>query len=39
MNEAGLVFWILVGASICCAVIAVGLLGAVVRAHRPEDFD
>lgn len=39
MNTGGLVFWIVAAAVVCCAVIAVGLLGAVVRARRPEDFD
>jgi hypothetical protein len=38
-NEDGLAFWIVAGAVICLLLIAVGLLGAMVRAHQPEDGD
>lgn len=39
MNEDGLLFWIVAAAVVCLLLIAVGLLGAMVRAHRPEDGD
>lgn len=39
MNEAGVVFWILVGASVCLCLIAVGLVASIIQAHRPDDFD
>lgn len=39
MNEDGLVVGIVAGAVVCLLLIAVGLLGAMVRAAHPEDSD
>jgi hypothetical protein len=34
MNVSGVVFWILVAAAVCCAVIAIGLIGVVLAAGQ-----
>jgi hypothetical protein len=34
MNVSGVVFWILVVAAVCCAVIAIGLIGVVLAAGQ-----
>jgi hypothetical protein len=34
MNVGGVVFWIVVVAAVCCAVIFVGRIGVVVAAGR-----
>jgi hypothetical protein len=39
VNEDGLAFWIVAGAVVCLLLIAIGLLGAMVRAAHPEDSD
>lgn len=39
MNTGGLLFGIVAGAVVGLLLIAVGLLGAMARAHRPEAGD
>jgi len=36
MNVPGVVFWVLVAAGVCFAVICVGLLGAVINVSHLE---
>jgi hypothetical protein len=39
VNEDGLLFWIVAAAVVGLLLIAVGLLGAMVRAHDAEGGD